>query len=145
MAQTKPQWQEIDEFNGIVRKLAAKYPSEFDHVEPDKIIAYQIINKERPTGKAKPYDMKGSPEPESFTNSKSYFVKMFQEDWDEKTVEQKIAMVFSVLCRIDRDNPGKVGPLDYRDQSRMVKTFGPDWQLRGDLPNLLEDNVDFKE
>jgi len=143
MAQIKPQWEEIDEFNSIALSLIEKYPEKFADIEPQQIVAYSCINKTRPERNKKPYEMSGSTPPESFTNTKMYFIKIFQDVWD-RTEEQKIALVFSVLGRIDTTNPGKVRPLDYSDQETMVSTFGANWHERGDLPNLLKDDVEIR-
>jgi len=143
MAQFKQEWLEVDEFADMAAKLVEKYPERFGEVDNDQIIAYVCTNKDRPEGKKKPYDISGSTPPESFTNSKSYFVKMFNDVW-ERTENQKLALVFSVLNRIDTDNPGKIKPLDYADQEEMVHNFGTNWHERGDLPNLLEKNVDLR-
>lgn len=144
MAQIKPEWVEITEFNSMAAKVCEKYPERFSGVDVSSIVAYGCTNKEKPEKKAKLYEMSGEPEPESFTNSKQYFVKFFMSDWEGRTESQKLAIICSALNRIDPNNPGKILPLDYRDQNVMVRTFGPDWQNR-DLPNLLKDNVVFRE
>jgi len=138
-----PQWIEIEEFATMAAKLVEKYPERFGEVDIDKIIAYACVNKDRPEGKSKVYDMSGSVPPESFTNSKTYFVKIFNDVW-EKTDEQKLALVFSALSRVDPTNQGKIKPLDYADQEEMVANFGANWHERGDLPNLLGRDVDLK-
>jgi len=143
--QVKPTWEEIPEFIQLAAKLVEKYPEKFGSIDVTRIVAYGCTNKERPDGKAKLYDMSGETEPEVFTNSKMYFVKMFMSDWEARNDQSKLLIVASALSRIDPDSPGKVGPLDYRDQSIMVRTFGADWQDRADVPNLLSDKVDFRE
>ncbi len=143
MTQQAPQWVEIEEFTTMAAKLVEKYPERFGETDIDQLIAYACVNKDRPEGKSKPYDMTGAVPPESFTNSKSYFVKMFNNVW-ERTEEQKLALVFSVLNRIDPTSPGKIKPLDYSDQEEMVNNFGANWHERGDLPNLLGRDVDLK-
>jgi hypothetical protein len=143
MTQIKPQWVEVEEFSDMAVRLAERFPERFSEVDVDQIIAYACVNKDRPEGKSKPYDMTGSTPPESFTNSKTYFVKMFNDVW-ERTKPQKLALVFSVLSRIDPTNPGKVKPLDYSDQEEMVANFGANWHERGDLPDLLGEDVDLR-
>jgi hypothetical protein len=145
MAQIKPQWEPLVQFSVMAAKLIEKYPERYLGVEIDKLIAYSCTNKDKPKGGTKPYEMSGESEPESFTNSKQYFVKLFQSDWDSRTEQQQLAIVASVLERIDPDDPGKIKPLDHRDQGVMLRTFGIDWHDRGDLPHLLNDNVQFRE
>lgn len=143
MTQHKPQWVEVEEFTNMAAKLVEKYPERFNEIDIDQIIAYACVNKDRPDGKNKPYDMTGINPPESFTNSKTYFVKMFNDVW-ERTQPQKLALVFSALSRIDPTSPGKVKPLDYSDQEEMVSNFGANWHERGDLPDLLKSDVDLR-
>lgn len=147
MAQIVPVWKEIPEFCSMASKLIARYPEKFAKIESDWFVAYGCVNKTRPEKKAKVYDMSGECEPESFTNSKKYFIKFFMADWEGRSDEAKLALVFSALLRVDRDNPesGKVIAMDYQDQSLMVRTFGPDWQMNGEIPNLLESDIRFVE
>jgi hypothetical protein len=147
MAQVPPEWEELPEFADLLAKMIAKYP-EFDGIDATKIIAWACTNKDKPESKegkkVKSYDMSGTVPPESFTNSKWYFVKLFKSDWEVKTEEQKLWMAISVLDRIDPAQPGKVLPLDYKDQSRMVRTLGADWEERGDLPHPLKTTIEFR-
>lgn len=143
MTQIKPEWVEIEEFATMASKLVERYPERFGEIDVAQMVAYACVNKDRPEGKSKPYDMSGSTPPESFTNSKSYFVKLFQNVWD-RTYTQKLALVFSALSRIDPTIPGKIKPLDYADQEEMVSNFGANWHERGDLPDLLKDEVNLR-
>ncbi len=145
MAQIPPEWESVPEFVEMSSRIVEKYPERFGEIEVSQIVAYKCTNKDKPEKKAKSYEMTGSTEPESFTNEKTYFVKFFSSDWESKTTEQKLLMVCSALSRIDTTNPGKIGPLDYRDQNVMVRTFGTDWVERGDVPNLLNESISFRE
>ena len=145
MPQIKPKWEEISEFNQLAEKLIEKYPERFGELKISEIVAYGCVNKKRPESKSKLYEMSGSPEPEAFTNTKVYFVKFFMEDWEGRGRAQKLLLVASALDRIDPLNPGKVGPLDYKDQNVMVKTFGVNWEENGSVPDILESRIDFRE
>jgi len=145
MAQMVAQWQELKEFGIMVARLVDKYPDRFSHVDPNEVIAYACINKDRTETKAKVYDMTAEKEPEAFTNTKRYFVKFFLSDWEGRDETSKLWLVFSALSRIDPETPGKIGPLDYRDQCIMVRTLGPDWVDKGNLPNLLAANINFQD
>jgi hypothetical protein len=147
MAQVPPEWEEVTEFNTMVREVVEKYPDRFAHVDPDWLIAYICTNKTKPESKAKLYDMSGQTEPEAFTNSKKYFIKMFHDTWEALPEENRYLIVFSALRRIDKEKPesGKVGGYDLHDDSLMARTFGVDWALRGGVPHILKDDVDFKE
>lgn len=144
MSQVVPQWAEIPEFNTLMTKIIDKYPDRFHKVQPEWFVAYGCTNKERPEKSKKPiFDMEGETEPKSFTNTKKYFITMFQQDWDGRSEESRIAIVFAALSRLDLDEPenGKVLSYNYKDIDVMVRTLGTDWHLRGNLPNLLTDKV----
>lgn len=144
MANTAPSWAEIKEFNQFATKIITKYPERFSKIDPELLVGYACTNKDKPEASKKPpYELKGSTEPESFTNTKKYFFTVFLSDWEGRSEESKLAIVFAALSRIDPDDPesGKVLPYNYRDQDVMVRTFGPDWHLRGSLPNLLSGDI----
>ncbi len=149
MPQVPAEWEPIEEFGTISAKLIAKYPDRWAGIDPGDIIAYGCTNKDRPENKknAKPYEMSGETEPESFTNAKKYFVKLYMTDWDARDEVGRQWLVCSALERIDKENPdsGKVSGFDYKDQSVLVRTLGADWHMRGDLPDLLRDDVEFVE
>lgn len=140
------QWEELTELKSMVEKLVEHYPERFAHIDVDWIIGYAAINKDKPDGK-KPWEILGSKEPESFTNSKKYFFTTYMDAWQARTDESRYWMVFAALERIDRDNPGsgKLKPLDYKDQGVLVRTIGPDWDSRGRLPHPLTADIDFVE
>lgn len=141
MAQIKPEWEVISEWDNLMAQVIGKF--HFDHVDPSLVIAYKCINKSKPEGKTKLYDMSGQTEPEAFTNSKKYFVKLFHNVWDVMDQKNRLLIVFSALSRIDKVKPdsGKVSGFDLHDQSFMARTFGVDWATRSDIPNILTDNV----
>ena len=118
-----------------------------DHVDIETVIAYKCTNKAKPEAKTRLYDMNGQKEPESLTNSKKYFVKMFHDVWDNMDEKNRLAIVFSALHRIDKESPhsGKVAGFDMHDQSFMVRTLGADWQTRSSIPHLLNDRVEFQD
>lgn len=144
MANKAPEWERLEEFEKLAQQLIEKYPR-FAGIDVTKIICYAVTNKEKPKKKVKPYDMSAEGAPECFTNTKQYFVKVYKSDWDAMYPELKQWVAASALDRIDPEQPGKLGPLDYRDQSVMVKTVGADWHNRTDLPNLLTKTVEFRE
>lgn len=144
MAQVPAEWEEVPEFVDMCRRLVDKYCDRFAHIDPELIIAYICTNKTKPESKAKLYDMSGESEPEAFTNSKKYFIKMFHDTWEALPEENRLLLAFSALSRIDKDT-GKVGGYDLHDQALMARTFGVDWAIKGGAPNILRDDVDFRE
>ena len=142
--QIKPEWSEIPEFITEARKLIEKYPDELGHANPDIIAVYKCTNKTKPESRKKMYDLTGQGLPEAFTNTKKYFVKIFHDVWDNMEEANRLLLIKEVLLRIDAENPesGKVAGYDLHAESRMVRTFGVDWETRSDVPNILERRVD---
>ncbi len=143
MAQIKPEWEEIPEFIDISRMLIEKYEETLGHVDPDLLIAYKCTNKSKPESRTKLYDMSGQTEPEAFTNTKKYFIKVFHDVWDTMDQKNRQLIVLSALRRIDSESPdsGKVGGYDMHDQAMMIRTFGPDWATRSDVPDIINQTV----
>lgn len=139
-------WQEIPEFVQMAEKLIEHFPERFGHIEADWLIGYAATNKDKPDGK-KCWDITGEKEPQAFTNTKKYFFTTYLDAWMGRSENSRYWFVFAALERIDRDMPGsgKLKPYDYKDQGVMVRTVGPDWEDRGNLPNPLTDDIDFIE
>ncbi|KKL45683.1 hypothetical protein LCGC14_2353160 [marine sediment metagenome] len=149
MAQIAAEWEEIPEFLTLAKKLQEHFsgtPENVDHVNLDTVIAYKCTNKNKPEKKTKLYDMSGLSEPEAFLHPRKYFVKIFHDVWDNLDEVNRLAIVFSSLHRVDKENPesGKIQGFDMHDQAFMVRTLGADWQTRSDIPNLLTDKVEFR-
>lgn len=141
MAQTPANWVEVPEFNNICKKLIQKYSDKFGAIDQEIIVAYVCDNKSRSPKKKSLYKIEPQVPPASFTNSKTWVITMFNDDWD-KDQQHKIAMVYSILLRLNPADPGKVAPLDYADQEEMLDALGPKWFDRKDLPNILEQRID---
>lgn len=142
-------WEEIPEFITMAKKLKEHYAGSVwnvDHANIDTLIAYKCTNKVKPEKKTRLYDMSGQGEPEAFTNEKKYFIKMHYDIWDNMDENNRLAIVFSALHRIDKEHPesGKVLGFDMHDQAFMVRSLGADWQTRSSIPNLLRDEVAFQ-
>ena len=53
------------------------------------------------------------------------------------------SIISRALSRINKDEPesGKVSGYDMHDQSFMARTFGVDWAVRHDVPDILSQTV----
>jgi hypothetical protein len=146
MAKEKKTYEEVSEYNKIATQLVEKFPEKFGSVMVNQLVCYGITNKDRPDRKRELYDISAGKEPEAFTNSKKIFIEFYMSDWNERTPEQKLWLVYEGLRRIDTTvEPPKVMPLDYRDSAELVRTLGPDWAEKETLPNPLSDKVNFRE
>lgn len=143
----KLEYGEIKEFNTIAKSIVNKHSDIFTvsdvDVFVDKIKCVAILNKERED--KDPCSIKGIADPIRMFSTCSYVVTVYNEDWNNYTAIQKEYLVFYILRRIplvDSDE-GKLITPDYKDDSLMVRTFGPDWLNNTELPALTTSVVEW--
>ena len=141
MAQIKPMYANVTEFEKIVKDVIANAPELFPAIDEDEFVdnikVVAITNKERKEGKEL-VKVKGVPQPIRMFCSCSYVVEMYLKDWQKLDENQREWLVLYILRRIptDGDQEGKVMPIDYKDDSVIVRTVGPDWIENEDLPSI---------
>lgn len=145
MAQVEPVYDEIPEFADIADKLIAKYPSEFGNIDVAKIACVGITNKTRGEKKKQIWDIRPIRPPVSMFCPKEYIVVFFQHDWDSLGDVHRSLIVADVLCSIPPDGKGTIQPMDYKDHSKMLRTFGVDYMDRNDVPDILSKDIDWKK
>jgi hypothetical protein len=145
---TKLEYAELKEFNNIAKSLLNKHTDIFPLSDidtfTDKIKCVSIINKSRDDKDH--YTIKGVADPIRMFCTCSYVITVYNEDWENYTDNQKQLLVFCILRRIPLSDSedGKLLALDYKDDSLMVRTFGPDWLTNNELPSLLTSNIEWK-
>jgi len=140
-----PEFERLTQWEQMAKRVVNKYPERYGHVDLSKIAAYVITNKDK-IETAYPYEMATDKLPMRLSNPYDYFVWFkTTELWHDKPQNIKVALVVSALSRIDPEKPYAIAPWDYKDQNVMVKTFGPLWSENCDIPNILEDDIIWKE
>ena len=146
MSQIKPIYAEVKEFKKIAKDVLKNTAEIFPSVDEDEFVdnikVVAITNKQRKEGKEL-VNIKGVPNPVRMFCSCAYVVEMYLDDWSELDDVQREWLVLSILKRIptDSEKEGKVLPLDYKDDGLIVRTVGPDWVNKGDLPSLTKANT----
>ena len=142
MARPKREFIESMELYDLATKIIDKY--EFlDHINPDKI--YFAFCTDDSTAKSKPLIMGNiSSELAQKVASTKYQIAFYMDKWEEWDEETQLIMLFKALYNIAQDFDGKLRKQEPLDPYVILKTFGLDWNLRDDLPNLLEDYVSFQ-
>lgn len=149
MAQQKPEYEEIEDFNEYIVELVEKYPEMFPGANAEEyssnIKAFGLINKPFKDGKDPVERIYGIADPVRKVCEVSYIVSVYQEVWDAMSEKHRAALVMSALRRIPTDatSEGKLTPLDYKDDGAMVRTLGVDYLDRDDIPDLLNDDVEW--
>lgn len=143
MPQVPPQYEELEEFMNIANKLIERYPSVFAGKSVDKIACVSITNKDRKEGKPR-WELKTVVPPVSIFCPREYIVVLFLSDWTAMTDKQKALLVSDVLCSISPEGEGKTVPFDMKDHAIMLRTFGVDYLENPGAPDLLADNVSWR-
>ncbi len=138
MARQKREFVESVELYDLATKIIDKY--EFlDHINVDKI--YFAFCTDASSKKAKPLIMGHvSNELAQKVSHSKYQIAFYLDKWQEWDETIQLLMLFKALYSISEDFDGKLRKQDITDPYVILKTFGLDWQLRTDLPNIIEDS-----
>lgn len=150
MAQIVPEYEGLDEYADLAKDIVAKYKDKFTGIDLKRIRAYVITNKERTESNNKLFEIKAVPMPIRLDCPYAYYVVFYQEDWNALSDKHKLLLIAQTLCAIPVDEneemeEGKVKAPDMKDFATMLRTFGTDYLTRDDVPNILSDNVNWRE
>ena len=152
MSKDKPVYEVNDEFNQMAVSIVEKYSEKFHDIEVDKICCVNISNKDNPRKeegktvgemgercwKTLPVKM-----PIALHCPYTYYIVMFASDWNELSEKHKLALVADALHSIGIED-GSVNPCDTKGYHSMFSTLGLDFLSDPNIPNLLDDDVEFK-
>jgi len=142
MARKKREFVESVELYDLAKQLVDKYDF-FDHINVDKI--YFAFCMDQTSKKTKPLIMGNiSNELAQKVTDTKYQIAFYVNFWEDWTEEVQLIMLFKALYSISEMFDGKLRKLDPMDPYVIAKTFGLDWTLRDDLPNILADPVHFQ-
>ncbi len=96
MRYQKPQWQEIEEFDSVVKTLVVNEPKRYGKVKPQLIIAYGLVVPEKDFGE-RGYQITNEVPPELYTTSREFFVKMSFGRWRMMGDGEKVEFVRKIL------------------------------------------------
>ena len=146
MAQVKAEYSTVDEFAKHAKGLKNKYPEIFDGIDVDRLKCVSIINKERGKAKKKLWTILPVKQPIRMDCPYSYYVILFESDWEELNDKMRLMMVADVLQSIPTDeDEGKVISPDMHEFAVMLRTFGVDFMDdESKVPHLLDEKVDWK-
>lgn len=145
MAQIEPAYEEIPEFVDIADKVIQKYPAEFGNIDVAKLVCVGITNKDRSEKKKQIWDLKPIVAPINMFCTKDYIVVFHQKDWDILDESKRALIVADILCSIPPGGGGSVTPMDYKDHSKMLRTFGVDYMDNPKAPDILSTDVQWNK
>jgi hypothetical protein len=146
MAQSKKEYEALDEFQDLAKKITDKYPDIFFDVEIDEVRAVAITNKQRPQTRDNLWEIMPVKQPVRMDCKYGWYVVVHLSDWDALDERQKKLLVANALCALPEgdDKEGKTVPPDYKDYGLMLRTFGVDYLTNDDSPDILSTDVDWK-
>lgn len=144
--QSKPEFERLDEYDELAKQIVEKHPGVFSGVETNLIRAFLITNKERSEKKPKLFEIKAVADPVRMDVEYANYVIFHQEDWNMLEQKHKLLLIAQTLCAIAIDEngemiEGKINPFNMKDFSTMIRTFGPDYLIKDNVPDLLADEV----
>lgn len=150
MPQIVAEYEALPEYDGLAKEVVAKYKDKFAGVNLDKIRAVVITNKERGESNNRLFDIKAVPMPILMDCKYSHYIIFYQEDWNALEQKHKLLLIAQTLCAIPVDEneeliEGKINPFDMKDFATMLRTFGTDYLTKDDVPDLLKEDIKWKE
>lgn len=147
MAQVLPEYEKLEDFKKIAQQIISKYQDDFGHIDIDDICCYAITNKERKETNPKIIDTKAVAAPIKYDCPYAYYFVVYLTDWEEMTDKHKYLLVVKGLCSLPNNEDdfalGKIVSVDMKDHAVMLRTFGTDYLVKDDVPNILNDNINW--
>lgn len=146
MPQIEPQFENLDEFNDLAIKLVEKHSQKFSGIDLGVIAARQIVNKERSDKNPKLYEVMAVKPPIREDCKYAFYIIIHKSDWDILEQKHRLLLIAQALHSIVLDEngemtEGKVASPDMKDFAPMLRTFGTDYLVKDNVPDLLEDEV----
>jgi hypothetical protein len=146
MAQIPPEYEVLTELTDLMKELVNLNSEKFYGVDVDTIRAYSITNKDRGEKQKKLWDLKSIPMPIRLDCQYTYFVVIHQSDWDQMFRWQKGLVVLDILHGIPgAGEEGKILPMDLKDYSPIIRTFGADYLCDEPNQDLFAGPVKWKD
>jgi hypothetical protein len=150
MAQTPPEYSALDEFMDLAKQLVEKHSEKFYGIDLEVVAARQITNKDRGEKNNKLYEVMAVKPPVREDCKYAFYIIIHQSDWNILEKKHKLLLIAQSLHSISLDEngdmeEGKLNAPDMKDFSSMLRTFGPDYLVKDNVPDLLDDEVKWIE
>lgn len=146
MAQDRPEYEVVDEFNNWANQIVKKYPQVFYGVDVNRIRCVKITNKTRPEKREKMWELVAVKMPVLMDCIYSYYVVLYSSDWDALPENLQLLLIAEILHGLPKDDnsEGKVIPPDTKGYGTMFRTFKSiDYMEDSAAPHLLKENINW--
>ena len=143
MANAKREFEALDEFSTVAKKLVTKYPDLFYGLDIDEVRCVAVTNKERPENSDKLWEVMAVKQPIRLDCPYGWYLIVHLSDWESLGDKQKNILVAEMLCSIPvgDDVEGKLNQPDYKGYSVMLRTLGVDYLENPDTPDILAKDI----
>lgn len=143
MPQVAPNYEELPEFLDIADQLVDRFPEVYGNTDLGRIACFAVTNKERKDSSKPIWEIMPIKSPLSILCNKDYVIKVFQNSYEELGDKHKTALVADALNAISEEGKGKINPKDLKEYAIMIRTLGVDFMDNPDIPDLLNDDVNW--
>tara|TARA_B100001778_G_scaffold334029_1_gene344079 strand:- start:6401 stop:6838 length:438 start_codon:yes stop_codon:yes gene_type:complete len=143
MPQVAPNYEELPEFLHIADQLVDRYPEVFGGIELNRIAAFAVTNKDRKDASKPIWEVVSIKPPVSILCNKDYTINVFQNSYEALDTKHKAVLVADALNAISTEGKGKVNPKDLKEYAVMIRTLGVDFMDNPDIPDILNDDVNW--
>jgi len=147
MGQQEKVYEEVTDAKEMITALCKQYPDILWAIRPQIVTVLGIANKSRPEKReilATCRPITGVYKSLMMLNNihTRYVIEVYWSDWNDWSMPKKYALLFHELLHVDYEI-GKTIKYDVEDFRLMVDKLGVDWFDDPDLPNLINEKVEF--
>jgi len=143
MEKVEPKYERLEEMDQIVTSLKEKYPDVFFAVNTSEIGCYCLVNKPRPDSKPEEVIINGASGVFGKISPMKYILTAYATDWNCWNAAQRTIHVAKAIKRISVDGEGKLVRFDEMNHRCFLDTFGLGYEENMEIPNILEEDVDW--
>ena len=149
MSKVVAEYEHLPEFIELAKKIMEKHVQQFGGLDLNKICPVVIVNKDRSENKKQLWQIVSVPMPIKMDCKYSFYIIMYASDWEGMLMKHKLLLVTQILFALplseEDEMDGKTNLFDMKDFGVMLRTFGPDYIVRDDVPDILADDFKWKE
>jgi len=134
MAFKKAQVTLKPELKEVVKQLKEKFSVAYEEVQPDRIVYLESDARSKRAVKLTPIKL-----PHPSVSQFRFSLTVYSRIWSDLSDAHKLMHIHRELLRIRDFEEGKLSGYPLNDFPEIVAKYGVDWEMREDLPNILND------
>lgn len=128
------------ELQTMVQSLKDRFSVAYDEVEPDRIVYLQSDAKSKRAVKLAALKL-----PHPSVSQFRFALTIYSGVWNDLDEAHRVMHIHREMLRIANFEEGKLSGYPLTDFPEIIAKYGVDWEVKEDLPNILEDNEEQDE